>query len=684
MADITPNVVIGMPSQLFTLARSFKGNANGKIYIGQIDTDPTIPSNQIQVYLENEDGSHVPVAQPIVINAGGYPVYNGQIAKFVTVQGHSMAIYDAYNVQQFYFPNVLKYDPDQLRAEINGKLIFPTDNLSAENVPGIYNSVSVKGTYSYLPAETTSGVNGISKIQSLDGRVWEMSGVSNIYASDFCTDTPSLQMAYEAAVSIQANFIIDAVFENLMCVTDDPLSPGNNAFKSVIRCVDNSVIAFIGDGALKLANQGRPQSHVIYLHRCKNVQIFNPVLFGDRLTNTTIGEHGWGLTVLQCENVYVRGGEYREMFGDGIYVGTKWGTTDDTVPVNVLIERPVIRNCRRNGISFCAGENVTINQPQIYDIGDYGGIAGAFPKAGIDVEPERDENTSGTSIPRIVNCVITDPCINGAYTGIDLNIFPENLIVELDIRGTVTLENVTNRGITATRLRSGGIGKISIDRVLFKTNPVDVVFLEMLGNDRISVEIGEMFDATTLAGQQLNIRLAPRAYAAGEMSNQFKNVRIGKLTSPISTYHIFAGTDLSQYFFDINIGQESDPIFTNLEFSPGVRPAQIRGYIGGNSQVTSFVYSNKLSSMLTLNHATNDTDVLVNTTGDFRKLCIRRALTTSSSGRATQIAGVRFVNSGTEYSVLSSTTFGAWVTLKNNEGQFTEITGMFGTWVYSN
>lgn len=119
MADITPNIVVSQPSQLFTLARSFKANANGKIYIGQIDTDPTIPSNQIQVYLENEDGSHVPVAQPIVISAGGFPVYNGQIAKFVTVHGHSMAIYDTYNVQQFYFPNVLKYDPDQFRTELS-------------------------------------------------------------------------------------------------------------------------------------------------------------------------------------------------------------------------------------------------------------------------------------------------------------------------------------------------------------------------------------------------------------------------------------------------------------------------------------------------------------------------------------------------------------------------------------
>lgn len=113
MSDITANVVVSMPSQLFTMPRSFKAVANGKIYIGQIDTDPVNPANQIPVYLENEDGSHVQVAQPIIINAGGYPVYNGQIAKFVTVQGHSMAVYDAFNAQQFYYPNVLKYDPDQ-------------------------------------------------------------------------------------------------------------------------------------------------------------------------------------------------------------------------------------------------------------------------------------------------------------------------------------------------------------------------------------------------------------------------------------------------------------------------------------------------------------------------------------------------------------------------------------------
>lgn len=141
MSDIVGNVVVSMPSQLFTLARSFKANANGKIYIGQPDTDPTIPANQIQVYIENEDGSLVPTSQPISINAAGYPVYGGQIAKFVTVQNHSMAVYDAYGALQFYFPNVLTYNPDQfgpdLLAQLSQTGAYVNDNTKGDAMIGV-------------------------------------------------------------------------------------------------------------------------------------------------------------------------------------------------------------------------------------------------------------------------------------------------------------------------------------------------------------------------------------------------------------------------------------------------------------------------------------------------------------------------------------------------------------------
>ncbi len=148
MSNIVPNVIISMPSQLFTLARKFQAASNGKIFIGKIDSDPTLPQNQVQVYVENEDGSHVPVSQPIIINAAGYPVYNGQIAKFVTVQGHSMAVYDAYGAQQFYFPNVLKYDPDQLEERLSG-------NDGSKYIGFIQSENNAKGTTSLIKLRET-------------------------------------------------------------------------------------------------------------------------------------------------------------------------------------------------------------------------------------------------------------------------------------------------------------------------------------------------------------------------------------------------------------------------------------------------------------------------------------------------------------------------------------------------
>lgn len=167
MPDIMPNVVISMPGQLFTMPREFKSVFNGMIYIGKIDTDPTIAANQIQVYLENEDGSYTPMPQPIRTNAAGYPVYNGKVSKFVTVEGHSMLIQDANGVQLFYFPNVLKYDPDQLKSQLqngdgslvglgNGHTLADLGDAGAGNGDAL---VAVKQPYDNTSARTQHDKN---------------------------------------------------------------------------------------------------------------------------------------------------------------------------------------------------------------------------------------------------------------------------------------------------------------------------------------------------------------------------------------------------------------------------------------------------------------------------------------------------------------------------------------------
>lgn len=114
------NVVISMPAQMFTRSDQFQSLFNGKIYIGQIDKDPRDPKNQIDVFIQQEDNSLLKVPQPLRTNNAGYPVYGGKIVKFVTTQGHSMLTTDQNDVQQLYFPNVLKYDPDQFSGAVGG------------------------------------------------------------------------------------------------------------------------------------------------------------------------------------------------------------------------------------------------------------------------------------------------------------------------------------------------------------------------------------------------------------------------------------------------------------------------------------------------------------------------------------------------------------------------------------
>lgn len=135
MADPVANVVVSMPSQLFTRPEVFSAVSNGKIFIGQPDTDPTVVGNQIQVYIEGESGDLTPVSQPLRTNTGGYPVYNGQIVKFVTVQNYSMTVQSTIGVQLFYFPDLLKYSPDQLEQRLASAADGSGDALIAVKQP---------------------------------------------------------------------------------------------------------------------------------------------------------------------------------------------------------------------------------------------------------------------------------------------------------------------------------------------------------------------------------------------------------------------------------------------------------------------------------------------------------------------------------------------------------------------
>lgn len=114
------DILVTSPYRPFTLPTQFKAVFNGYIYCGTVDAvDPSV--SQVQVYLVNESGDKVPVAQPLRTNAGGFLVYNGQPAKFVTNSNHSLLVRDSLGNQLWYAPDVSKADPDAVATIIGSQ-----------------------------------------------------------------------------------------------------------------------------------------------------------------------------------------------------------------------------------------------------------------------------------------------------------------------------------------------------------------------------------------------------------------------------------------------------------------------------------------------------------------------------------------------------------------------------------
>ncbi|PLR40312.1 hypothetical protein CYR32_00795 [Chimaeribacter coloradensis] len=190
MSEINANVIISMPSSPFTLATSFKAASGGSVYIGKVNTDPFHPENQVQVYLEKREGEIVPVAQPLLLNSAGYLVYEGAIAKFVTDKNHSMTVFDASNVPQFYYPDILKYEPDQFKRQLSGsdglkyigrcpdigmlRITEPNEKNQLIDVVEYFQGCSFGGGYFiYDDTDKESVDNGGSIIATAGGHRWK-------------------------------------------------------------------------------------------------------------------------------------------------------------------------------------------------------------------------------------------------------------------------------------------------------------------------------------------------------------------------------------------------------------------------------------------------------------------------------------------------------------------------------
>ncbi|MEZ2895466.1 phage tailspike protein [Providencia rettgeri] len=408
MSDIIPNVVVSMPSQQFTLARKFQAASNGKIYIGKIDTDPTIPSNQIQVYLENEDGSTIPVAQPLIINQAGFPVYNGQIAKFVTVEGHSMAVYDSYGAQQFYYPNVLKYDPDQFDKRFREELKSSS-------------GASLIGTSS-----------GLTVQQSINRRYWYAEDFLPMgYASD---GSISYTSEIQTAVSMSAAAGVILIMPNFEVLID----PNGTTFGG-INVPDNAHIVFNKNSKLKIKPNSLTNYELISIRDKSNIIIEGGHFIGDKFEHAgTAGEWGMCISIRgSCENITIKNPKIDDAWGDGIYIG-QISNDKLSTPKNTKIINPIINRCRRQGISITSADGLLIDNPIINETRSTDSAAEipAGPHAGIDIEPNSFNSLLNNIVINNLSGGNNDAGLLYLYLGgIDNNNTGEPYFIDIKVNG---------------------------------------------------------------------------------------------------------------------------------------------------------------------------------------------------------------------------------------------------------
>jgi hypothetical protein len=85
-----------------------KGKPLGEFqaYFGIVGRDPQLEDNRKKPYALQEDGSAVPIDQPVIGSAGGVPVYNGSPVGVAVNGSYSLKILDKNGAQVYYFPHV--------------------------------------------------------------------------------------------------------------------------------------------------------------------------------------------------------------------------------------------------------------------------------------------------------------------------------------------------------------------------------------------------------------------------------------------------------------------------------------------------------------------------------------------------------------------------------------------------
>lgn len=446
---------IALPFPYFADPNRGRPIFNGQIFVGQPDTDPEIPLNQIPVSYIDNNGNSVALTQPISTNSGGYPVNsNGDVVSPQVGQSYSLKVLDRTGSQAFYSPVVVDRIGQSQNEIIGGSIYSGSDGMAVANgdtvpsgtthlrvlVGGVSTIVSMSpvsnGVVSLL-SETGATIGGVSvsfknAIQTRFNSVQEMLGANTAIGFTYQTGLGLWTKVATSSPEVITNFEpVGEIYLVDFDITPEPSVLDNtpkiqsvlNAFPfyNVISTKGIYMIDAVSGGVdivsgTRLIFEEGAEYHaipnsadryaVLRLNDPTDVKIINPNIKGDRDDHTgTSGEFGHGIDIWGATDWEIINPKIRDMWGDGIYIGQKNLTTGS--PRNGRIIKPRCSNCRRQGISLIASDGLYMEDVILEDIN------GTSPQSGMDIEPN---NADGLLRNIVINKIKTARCAGPGIT----------------------------------------------------------------------------------------------------------------------------------------------------------------------------------------------------------------------------------------------------------------------------
>ncbi|GLQ51925.1 right-handed parallel beta-helix repeat-containing protein [Dyella flava] len=215
-----------------------------------------------------------------------------------------------------------------------------------------------------------------------------------------------------------------------------------------INLRSNMLLQMAPDAQLTAIPNNLQRYHVIKVWQVSNVRITGGRIVGERNGHLGAGgEWGYGLNIEASNQVSVSDMHISDCWGDGIWVGAL-GPNFHAVPATqVMIDRVVSTNNRRQGMSIGPVDGVVVTNST------FSNTNGTKPEAGIDIEPQAQGPARNITID---HCVIS----SNHGTGMEMH----------DNVAGVVVKNCTIQGNAGYGVMTVGTAQVTVANNVISSN----------------------------------------------------------------------------------------------------------------------------------------------------------------------------------------------------------------------